>query len=116
MSNRDKLYSLIKKHGKGDIPAKLIHNIGNYASVTRVLRKLKTNGIIDYKYIDKEKSYRITEINKLHDKSVRNKLSGKVKYKVLERDSFKCRACGRGTGKVELEVDHVIPIQWGGAE
>ena len=34
-----------------------------------------------------------------------------VRRAVLERDGYRCRACGRAS---RLEVDHIVPLQWGG--
>lgn len=35
--------------------------------------------------------------------------------KILARDGYCCQYCGRkGSAKVRLEIDHVIPRAWGG--
>lgn len=36
----------------------------------------------------------------------------RVRRAILERDSYRCRSCGRWGG----EVDHVVPLAAGGAE
>ncbi|KKK86745.1 hypothetical protein LCGC14_2760190, partial [marine sediment metagenome] len=36
------------------------------------------------------------------------------RFRILERDEFRCRYCGRGADIVSLEVDHVIPRALGG--
>ena len=36
----------------------------------------------------------------------------RLRREVLDRDSWKCVQCGR---RGRLEVDHVIPMRWGGA-
>lgn len=36
------------------------------------------------------------------------------RFKVLERDGFRCRYCGRSAPEVKLEADHVIPKAQGG--
>ena len=41
----------------------------------------------------------------------------RLRYAVLHRDGFRCRACGRSPGKdpgVELQVDHIRPWNLGG--
>ena len=38
----------------------------------------------------------------------------RLKWRVLQRDKFKCRACGRGWPDVELDIDHVLPWSKGG--
>ena len=45
------------------------------------------------------------------------KISDKLRYAVLKRDNFKCRACGASPAKdsnIELHVDHIIPWSKGG--
>lgn len=42
----------------------------------------------------------------------------KLRYQVLMRDRFRCRACGRSPATdllVELEIDHITPFSKGGA-
>jgi hypothetical protein len=41
----------------------------------------------------------------------------RLRYKVLQRDSFRCRSCGKSPAVdagVELQIDHVIPWSSGG--
>ena len=45
----------------------------------------------------------------------KEKLTPTLRYKVLERDGFKCVVCGRSQGdSVKLHVDHYIPLSKGG--
>lgn len=37
------------------------------------------------------------------------------RFKVLMRDGFKCRYCGKSADEKELEVDHIIPRSRGGS-
>ena len=48
-------------------------------------------------------------------KAERGKLTKSLRFEVLEKYNFKCRACGYGAadGK-KLHVDHIIPISKGG--
>ena len=43
------------------------------------------------------------------------KKSNSKRFKVLMRDNFKCRYCGKTSDEKELEVDHVIPKARGGS-
>lgn len=45
----------------------------------------------------------------------RRKLTPDLRYKILKRDGFRCRACGAGPehGAV-LHIDHIVPISKGG--
>lgn len=41
-------------------------------------------------------------------------ISRVLRFRVLERDLFACRYCGRKAGDVVLEVDHIVPVALGG--
>jgi hypothetical protein len=48
--------------------------------------------------------------------AVREYISPRMRFDVLQRDGFRCRYCGRssqGDG-VRLEVDHLVPVSRGG--
>jgi len=60
-----------------------------------------------------------------HDKYEREKLSGenqkynpwlKLRFKILARDSFTCRYCGRKPHQTELQIDHIHPRSRGGSD
>lgn len=38
-----------------------------------------------------------------------------VRRDILRRDKWTCSICGKRTRKSELDVDHIIPVNWGGA-
>ncbi|MBD3581714.1 HNH endonuclease [Flavobacterium selenitireducens] len=43
-------------------------------------------------------------------------ISNKLRYSVLQRDNSKCRRCGKTVEDgVKLEVDHKLPVDWGGS-
>jgi 5-methylcytosine-specific restriction endonuclease McrA len=59
------------------------------------------------------------EINEpgAHDRATQagNIVTKALRYLILERNNFKCQACGRGKDDgVTLEVDHVTPKALGG--
>lgn len=37
-----------------------------------------------------------------------------VRKDVLRRDKYKCSICGKRFRKALLDVDHIIPVKWGG--
>jgi hypothetical protein len=41
-------------------------------------------------------------------------LSKTARFRILARDNFTCRYCGRFAPNVELEVDHIVPQALGG--
>ena len=38
----------------------------------------------------------------------------KLRYKILVRDNFKCKLCGRNSKECILHIDHIHPISKGG--
>ena len=42
----------------------------------------------------------------------RGKVSNRMRFKIYERDGYRCRKCGRRTD--DLEIDHIFPISKGG--
>lgn len=50
-------------------------------------------------------------------KKLRNEVTHKLRFDVLERDSYRCKYCGRSpktTEGLEIVVDHIIPLELGG--
>ncbi len=45
---------------------------------------------------------------------LRDIISPRLRWKVLQRDNFTCTRCGRTSPYVRLEVDHKIPLAKGG--
>lgn len=85
-------------------------------------------GINNYK---KERSYSLSqvqprylelqrEIESQNSETMRRKrerslMTDKLRYKILERDGFRCCLCGRSAKDgVTLHVDHIIPVSKGG--
>lgn len=44
----------------------------------------------------------------------RNKITPKIRFTILERDGFKCVACGVSAQEAKLQVDHIKPVSKGG--
>ena len=44
----------------------------------------------------------------------RDPLPAQLRFKVLQRDGFRCRYCGRAAPEVRLHIDHVVPVAAGG--
>ena len=50
------------------------------------------------------------------DKTNRSPLPPKLRFDVLRRDKYVCQYCGACGPKVELEIDHIIPVARGGTD
>jgi len=46
----------------------------------------------------------------------RRPINKHLRLQVLMRDGSKCRICGRPTGEVSLEVDHIVAVAQGGSD
>lgn len=44
----------------------------------------------------------------------RSKITGRIRYQIMQRDHFQCQVCGRNGRDVPLEVDHRHPVALGG--
>lgn len=42
--------------------------------------------------------------------------SRRTRFKVLERDGYRCRYCGRTSQEVAIDVDHIVPVREGGTD
>lgn len=71
--------------------------------------------IIDAQYFNLQKRDYLEQTVKYKRQKERNKLSAKLRYKILERDHHRCQICGRSVSDgVKLHVDHIKPISKGG--
>lgn len=50
------------------------------------------------------------------EKPQRAGISVRRRFKLMSRDGFRCRLCGRGADETTLEIDHYIPVAAGGAD
>ena len=116
-----------------NIEKRLFHNKIKKADTDFVISIRLTLRKINGAFIaDKQSSFQKSEIKLLLDKMrdrtnyfyndkviwdaicrvERGKVSNKMRFKVYERDGYRCVRCGRKN--VDLEVDHIFPIAKGG--
>lgn len=43
-------------------------------------------------------------------------VSSRLRFRILERDGFRCRYCGKSAAAAQLHVDHVKPLAAGGLD
>jgi 5-methylcytosine-specific restriction endonuclease McrA len=82
-------------------------------------RKSKKEKIIEEQSLSpEEKQAKFdTEKEKKRRKALRNEITHKLRFKILERDNYTCQYCGNSPKTVpgtQLEVDHIIPLEKGG--
>jgi hypothetical protein len=136
----DEIFFLLKKAEKRSIKSNEAGSdiYDDMAPIVYAIAKdldLKTDflhagwGLIDeviyYSYMEalecmKEVETIKTTLNQLLiDRSIRNGVPLKVRYAILKRDCYKCRACGNAPSydpSVVLMVDHIIPLSKGGED
>lgn len=63
---------------------------------------------------ERKSAYHASEVYRR--RAERSRVTPSVRYRIMERDGFRCCVCGRSARSgVELEVDHIIPIARGGS-
>ena len=45
---------------------------------------------------------------------IRGDIGDKLRWKILQRDNFKCKICGADATERKLHIDHIIPVSSGG--
>jgi 5-methylcytosine-specific restriction endonuclease McrA len=108
---------LVLEHLKQHV-GEWIHNqefrqISGLNDVPRVIRALRQEG---WQIEVRGDGYvRLSSLEKGEPRGERKTISRKLRFQILQRDGFRCRACGRGPNNgVKLVIDHIIPIDWGG--
>ncbi len=109
MGSKDVILELLKKNVGQLVSNDEITKTTGIRSWARQLRFLRQEGY-NIEYIHKTKGYILHSIIKKEGKK-RYPISNKQKYRILKRNGFVCRACGRGAADgVKLSPDHKIPV------
>jgi len=75
----------------------------------RQLRMLRQEGY-EIVWKAKEKGYILASLDKKRGIK-RNPINAKQRYRILQRDNYRCTGCGRGPDdNVKLQIDHKIPV------
>lgn len=59
-------------------------------------------------------SKRYGESNKIIRQHFRDLLTPRTKLKILKRDNFRCKFCGKTPNETKLHIDHIKPLSKGG--
>jgi hypothetical protein len=105
------------------------HVTNNGSHIGPSMRKLKPSparvlfllDMAHYRLNKYLKTYATIEVGKVKylvgvptQRYIRKPLGAGTRYAVLERDNFRCVACGATAAQTELHVDHVRPVVAGG--
>ena len=78
----------------------------------RSVRTLRQEG---WEIESKHDGYILNSTNQKPTGKNRVNINNKLRYEVLSRDGSKCKRCGKTPDDgIKLEVDHKIPVEWGG--
>lgn len=113
MSAKEKIIEYLKQHLNTWVHNQNLRKISGANDTPRMIRALRQEG---WQIEVRGDGYnRLTSPEKSAPKGARRS-SRKLRYEVLHRDNYRCRACGRGAEDgVKLQIDHIIPVDWGGA-
>ena len=105
-----------KQPTRRDMDNTLISNISSGAYLRRFGQwSTALKLFVDYVNEQEVKYIAATESKSLH--KTKRDINLRMRFIVMQRDSFKCRACGASPAKdpaVELHIDHIIPWAKGG--
>lgn len=78
----------------------------------RIIRSLRQEG---WNIESNNDGYKLHSTVKSEKANIRVGINNKLRYAILQRDNSKCRRCGKTIeDNVKLEIDHKIPVEWGG--
>jgi 5-methylcytosine-specific restriction endonuclease McrA len=113
MGAKEKVLEYLKQNLNRWIHNQELRKISMANDTPRIVRALRQEG---WQIEVRGDGYnRLTSLEKKGARGERRTISRKMRYEVLNRDNFRCRACGRDVSDgVKLEVDYIIPVDWGG--
>jgi 5-methylcytosine-specific restriction endonuclease McrA len=111
-SAKDKLLLLLLKNVGKIVSRDDLASAANVHDWQRVLRTLRNEG---WEIESKKVGYLLHSKNKKTVKNIRRPINNKLRYEILQRDNSTCQRCGKTIKDgIKLEVDHKIPVEWGG--
>jgi 5-methylcytosine-specific restriction endonuclease McrA len=112
-SGKDKILQYLKDHVGQWVHNQELREASELNDTPRTIRLLRQQG---WQIEVRGDGYvRLASLEKRAARGERKAITEKLRYQVLSRDSFRCRACGRGADNgVNLQVDHIVPVDWGG--
>lgn len=114
MSTKDRLINFLLENVGVLISNQKIQNLAQIQDWPRMIRSLRQEGW-QIEYNRKQNGYILKSDKKLNTKKGRIQIPGNIRYFILQRDDSKCQRCGKGIGDgVTLEIDHKLPVDWGG--
>ena len=112
-SGRVRLLDYLRAHTGEWIHNQTLRDEAQIDDVPRAIRQLKQDG---WRIAVRGDGYNSLESgDQGPSRGTRSAISQKIRYLVLQKCQFRCRACGRGAEDgVKLVIDHLLPVDWGG--
>ena len=113
-SGRQRMLEYLQQH-----VGEWVHNqdLRNYAGINDVPRNIRAFKQQGWQIeVDGQGNNRLLSLEQGPARGRREGISGKLRFEVLTASDYRCAYCGRGIEDgVKLVVDHVVPVNWGGA-
>lgn len=114
MSARKNLLNYFLENVGIDIPREPLREIAKISDWARVVRKLREDG---WDIETTRAGYILRSKTQKESLRSRKPVNKKLRYQILQRDNSICQRCGRTPADgVKLDVDHKIPVDWGGTD
>lgn len=112
-SGKDKVLEYLKGRLGQWVHNQELRNVSQLNDAPRTIRLLRQQGWqIE---VRGDGCVMLTSLERRTARGERKAVSEKLRYQVLSRDGFRCKACGRGAENgIKLQVDHAVPVDWGG--
>lgn len=111
-SAKDKMLELLL-HNVGKIISR--NDLSKTANVHDWQRSLRTLRQEGWEINSENEGYILASSVKKNTSKKRISINNKLRYSVLQRDNSICQRCGKTVADgIKLEVDHKVPVEWGG--
>lgn len=116
MSAKSRMLEFLKQHVGEFIVVSELGKIAGTVDFTRSLRSLRQEGWdLEVKREGGTTYYKLNSVQKGPSGVTREYIDLKTRYAIMQRDNSTCQRCGRTIKDcVKLEVDHKLPVDWGG--
>jgi 5-methylcytosine-specific restriction endonuclease McrA len=112
-SGKEQILEFLRDHLGEWVHNQELRRVSGLNDAPRTIRLLKQEG---WQIEVRGNGYvRLTSLKTKEARGRRAGVSQRLRYLILHRDGFRCKACGRGSDDgVKLTIDHIIPVDWGG--
>ena len=109
---KHRMLELLKEKVGKEVYRDLLSEVANTHEWARSIRTLREEG---WDIETTKAGYILHSLIQLKANKERFSISTKLRYQVLQRDNSTCQRCGKTIKDgITLEVDHKIPVDWGG--